>query len=142
MILKKSNAFVLFREEFYIDSAESEVSDLDEAVLASPEQNDSHVCLMNNTARTAVYVFHVVMTFLPPPFLQDEMDLATVLKDFQETHLDTSNYCTIIARRRKILHSACMALSKSYFAWHKLPNIEFVGEMADDYGGPRREFFR
>ncbi|KAL3988970.1 hypothetical protein ACER0C_013288 [Sarotherodon galilaeus] len=102
------------REEFYIDSAESEVSDLDEAVLASPEQNDSH----------------------------DEMDLATVLKDFQETHLDTSNYCTVIARRRKILHSACMALSKSYFAWHKLPNIEFVGEMADDYGGPRREFFR
>lgn len=68
MILKKSNAFVLFREEFYIDSAESEVSDLDEAVLASPEQNDSHVCLMNNTARTAVYVFHVVMTFLSPLF--------------------------------------------------------------------------
>ncbi|XP_076731533.1 G2/M phase-specific E3 ubiquitin-protein ligase-like [Maylandia zebra] len=104
----------VIREEFYIDSAESEVSDLDEAVLASPERNDSH----------------------------DEMDLATVLKDFQETHLDTSNYCTIIARRRKILHSACMALSKSYFAWHKLPNIEFVGEMADDYGGPRQEFFR
>lgn len=47
-----------------------------------------------------------------------------------------------MARRRKILHSACVALDKSYFDWHKMPNVEFVGEMADDYGGPRREFFR
>ncbi|KAA8577519.1 hypothetical protein FQN60_009174, partial [Etheostoma spectabile] len=33
-------------------------------------------------------------------------------------------------------------MSRSYFAWHKLPHIEFVGEMAEDYGGPRREYFR
>ncbi|XP_057217759.1 G2/M phase-specific E3 ubiquitin-protein ligase-like [Triplophysa rosa] len=35
-----------------------------------------------------------------------------------------------------------MVLSRGYFEWYKTPNIEFVGEMAEDYGGPRREFFR
>lgn len=48
----------------------------------------------------------------------------------------------VVARRTKILHRACTALKNSYFAWHKSPQIEFVGESADDYGGPSREFFR
>ncbi|KAL0161033.1 hypothetical protein M9458_044758, partial [Cirrhinus mrigala] len=29
----------------------------------------------------------------------------------------------------------------SYFAWHRTPRIEFVGESAEDHGGPQREFF-
>ncbi|KAG9273569.1 G2/M phase-specific E3 ubiquitin-protein ligase-like [Astyanax mexicanus] len=49
---------------------------------------------------------------------------------------------TVIIRRKHILQSACTALSRSYFVWHKVPNVEFVVEMAEDYGGPRREFFR
>ena len=73
---------------------------------------------------------------------QDVKCLADILKDFQNDHLDLSCSITVIARRKNILQSACVALSRSYFAWHKLPHIEFVGEMAEDYGGPRREYFR
>ncbi|CAL8236470.1 unnamed protein product, partial [Arctogadus glacialis] len=48
---------------------------------------------------------------------------------------------SVIARRRYVLRSACAALSKTYFGWHKEPSVEFVSEMAADYSGPRREFF-
>ncbi|KAG7317773.1 hypothetical protein KOW79_018808 [Hemibagrus wyckioides] len=51
-------------------------------------------------------------------------------------------HAVVVARRSKILHSACQALSKSFFAWHRTPRIEFVRESADDFGGPQREFFR
>lgn len=49
---------------------------------------------------------------------------------------------TVIARHMKILRRACMALSKSYFSRYKVPLVEFVSEMAEDYGGPQREFLR
>jgi len=65
-----------------------------------------------------------------------------VLNEFRGDNLDLTTHVTVVARRRRVLHSACVALQKSYFKWHKTPNIEFVGEMAEDYGGPRREFFR
>lgn len=64
-----------------------------------------------------------------------------VIQRFICENIDASNI-TIIARRRHALQSACMALRQNYFAWHKTPLIEFVGEEAADYGGPRREFFR
>ncbi|KAL4007919.1 hypothetical protein ACER0C_001771 [Sarotherodon galilaeus] len=47
----------VIREEFYIDSTESEVSDLDEAVLASPEQNDSHVLLLMVETQNSLGIF-------------------------------------------------------------------------------------
>ncbi|XP_048035991.1 G2/M phase-specific E3 ubiquitin-protein ligase-like [Megalobrama amblycephala] len=72
----------------------------------------------------------------------EEADLADILRSFQKDHLDTENCAIVVARRSKILHSACQALSKSYFAWHRTPRIEFVGESAEDHGGPQREFFR
>ncbi|KAL2102317.1 hypothetical protein ACEWY4_001485 [Coilia grayii] len=57
-------------------------------------------------------------------------------------NLDSTTPITIVARRRHILRSACLALSRPYFKWHREPRIEFISEMADDYGGPRREFYR
>lgn len=73
---------------------------------------------------------------------KDEMDLSTVLRNFQSANVDNTSQLVVIARRRKILHSANVALSKPLFQWQKTPNVEFIGEMAEDYGGPRREFFR
>ncbi|KAL2102352.1 hypothetical protein ACEWY4_001520 [Coilia grayii] len=66
------------------------------------------------------------------------MDLATCLSHFQRDNLDSTTPITIVARRRHILRSACLALSRPYFKWHREPRIEFISEMADDYG---REFF-
>ncbi|KAL7858907.1 hypothetical protein SRHO_G00140540 [Serrasalmus rhombeus] len=72
----------------------------------------------------------------------DEMEnLADIIRDFKRENISEHSTLTVVARRRRILHSAITALNKGYFDWHKRPQIEFVGGLADDYGGPTREFF-
>ncbi|KAK0147047.1 G2/M phase-specific E3 ubiquitin-protein ligase [Merluccius polli] len=61
---------------------------------------------------------------------------------FQEDHLSAGLVSTICIRRKKLLESAIRALSRVTFCWTESPHIEFVGEDADDMGGPQREFFR
>ncbi|KAL7827070.1 hypothetical protein SRHO_G00327880 [Serrasalmus rhombeus] len=64
----------------------------------------------------------------------DEMEnLADIIRDFKRENISEHSTLTVVARRRRILHSAITALNKGYFDWHKRPQIEFVGEMADDY---------
>lgn len=72
----------------------------------------------------------------------EQKDLVTILKEFRKDNLDLHTNTTVVAQRKKITQSACRALERSYFEWHKVPNIEFISEMAEDHGGPRREFFR
>ncbi|KAL7826261.1 hypothetical protein SRHO_G00339990 [Serrasalmus rhombeus] len=76
-----------------------------------------------------------------PPFTHEMENLADIIRDFKRENISEHSTLTVVARRRRILHSAITALNKGYFDWHKRPQIEFVGEMADDYGGPTREFF-
>ncbi|KAF7709089.1 hypothetical protein HF521_015939 [Silurus meridionalis] len=71
-----------------------------------------------------------------------DRELPAILKEFCEDNLDFNSNLTVIARRKNIFKSACVALSRGFFEWHKTPNIKFVGEMGEDYGGPRRAFFR
>ncbi|KAL6479997.1 hypothetical protein MHYP_G00110300 [Metynnis hypsauchen] len=72
----------------------------------------------------------------------DEMEnLANIIRDFKRENISEHSTLTVVARRRRILH-AITALNKGCFDWHRRPQIEFVGEMADDYDGPTREFFR
>ncbi|KAL6466826.1 hypothetical protein MHYP_G00246300 [Metynnis hypsauchen] len=68
--------------------------------------------------------------------------LLIIIRDFKRENISEHSTLTLVARRRQILHGAITALNKGYFDWHKRTQIEFVGEMADDYGGPTREFFR
>ncbi len=86
--------------------------------------------------------FHMLMIICLFCIFQLDRELSAILKEFHEDNLDFCSNITVIARRKNILKSACVALSRGYFEWHKTPNIEFVGEMGEDYGGPRREFFR
>ncbi|KAL7826217.1 hypothetical protein SRHO_G00339550 [Serrasalmus rhombeus] len=76
-----------------------------------------------------------------PQLCQEMENLADIIRDFKRENISEHSTLTVVARRRRILHSAITALNKGYFDWHKRPQIEFVGEMADDYGGPTREFF-
>lgn len=78
---------------------------------------------------------------ISPLFIPENLTIEEILGMFVSKNVDR-NTTTIIARRRYPVQSACMALKQSYFAWHRTPSIEFVGECADDYGGPRRELFR
>ncbi|KAL7826243.1 hypothetical protein SRHO_G00339810 [Serrasalmus rhombeus] len=76
-----------------------------------------------------------------PQLCQEMENLADIIRDFKRENISEHSTLTVVARRRRILHSAITALNKGYFDWHKRPQIEFVGEMADDYGRPTREFF-
>ncbi|XP_024116641.1 uncharacterized protein LOC112138307 isoform X2 [Oryzias melastigma] len=75
------------------------------------------------------------------PF-SDEMDIVTIMKMFREKHLTDGQNLSVIIRRRKLLESAVKAIKRPTFIWTTTPHIEFVGEEADDLGGPQREFFR
>ncbi|CAL8242169.1 unnamed protein product [Merluccius merluccius] len=70
------------------------------------------------------------------------LTLLELLQEFQLTHIETDRPVTIVVRRRHILKSACAALGRTYFEWQREPQIEFMQEMANDYGGPKREFLR
>ncbi|KAI4887915.1 hypothetical protein NFI96_014530 [Prochilodus magdalenae] len=71
----------------------------------------------------------------------EEMDVTSLLREFRQQYLSLSEAHVVVCRKR-LLRSALDALSNSNFSWTKTPHIEFVGEMAFDSGGPRREFFR
>ncbi|XP_066500774.1 G2/M phase-specific E3 ubiquitin-protein ligase-like isoform X2 [Hoplias malabaricus] len=71
----------------------------------------------------------------------EEMDITSLLKEFQQQHL-SHNVFHVVVCRKTLLKSATDALSNSNFSWTKTPHVEFVGEVAFDTGGPRREFFR
>ncbi|XP_058626489.1 uncharacterized protein LOC131537205 [Onychostoma macrolepis] len=62
----------------------------------------------------------------------DDVTAADIIRTFQKENINLEEKMIVVARRRKVLHSACTALKSSYFAWHKSPQIEFVGESADD----------
>ncbi|KAI4896252.1 hypothetical protein NFI96_009050 [Prochilodus magdalenae] len=72
----------------------------------------------------------------------DDEDLAQILKEVREDHIDLSMNSSIIVRRETILQSACSALAGSYFDWREVPYVELVGEVAEDCGGPGGEVFR
>ncbi|KAK0133392.1 G2/M phase-specific E3 ubiquitin-protein ligase [Merluccius polli] len=61
---------------------------------------------------------------------------------FTMDNVNTERPMTVAVRRQNVLKSACSVLSRGYFEWQREPRIEFINEMADDYGGPRREFQR
>ncbi|KAE8281689.1 hypothetical protein D5F01_LYC20689 [Larimichthys crocea] len=60
----------------------------------------------------------------------------------EDDMFDISSEMGLFHWRRKLLESAIKAISRVTFSWTDLPQIEFVGEDADDMGGPQREFFR
>ncbi|XP_058653548.1 G2/M phase-specific E3 ubiquitin-protein ligase-like [Onychostoma macrolepis] len=72
----------------------------------------------------------------------DEDDVAEVLSNFRSENSTQESTTTVVVRRKRVLQSAITALGKTYFAWHNRPQVEFVGELAEDHGGPTREFFR
>ncbi|XP_042267619.1 uncharacterized protein LOC121897287 isoform X2 [Thunnus maccoyii] len=84
----------------------------------------------------------IAVTFETDSPPSEEIDLAVILSTFQEHHLSEGLVSTICIRRKKLLESTIKAISRASFCWTHSPLIEFVGEDADDMGGPQREFFR
>ena len=48
----------------------------------------------------------------------------------------------IVVHRRRLLKSTITAVRRPNFSYQRTIDVQFVGEDAEDYGGPRREFLR
>ncbi|CAG2221928.1 G2H3 [Mytilus edulis] len=67
--------------------------------------------------------------------------LTELLKGLQQK-VNRDDKQEIIVSRRNVLRSAFNALKRHYFDMRCKLYVKFSGEMGDDHGGPRREFFR
>ena len=68
-------------------------------------------------------------------------DYKTSLQSLQNAvQADSTNI--ILIHRSRILQSTLLAVSRPRFSYNHLVQVEFVGEQAQDCGGPRREYFR
>ncbi|XP_060595302.1 G2/M phase-specific E3 ubiquitin-protein ligase-like [Ruditapes philippinarum] len=48
----------------------------------------------------------------------------------------------VVIHRQRIIESTKRAMNRNEFSYYKKPKIVFSGEMGEDLGGPRREYFR
>lgn len=90
-----------------------------------------------------------------------EMAIQASLQDYKATHVPETEKTsldeilthlygrwvsdqrqTIIVTRTNVMESAFRALERKSFLLHGKPHIKFCGEIGEDYGGPKREFFR
>lgn len=67
--------------------------------------------------------------------------LAELQKGLQQK-VNRDNKQEIIVSRRNVLRSAFNALKRHYIDMRCKLYVKFSGEMGDDHGGPRRDFFR
>lgn len=68
--------------------------------------------------------------------------MTTILEQFRMEHTQNVGCTTVVVRRGKTLQSATRAFNGRIFSWRQKPVVEFVGESAEDQGGPLREFLR
>jgi len=68
-------------------------------------------------------------------------EYVTSLRAVQEkVHSGSTN--PLIIHRARLLQSTLQAVQRANFSYSRQIQVEFVGEEAEDYGGPRREFLR
>ena len=65
-----------------------------------------------------------------------------ILNQFQMRAINSNDTTKIVIFRRKVLESAYMAMARPSFKLCAKLYVKFSGEMGQDCGGPRREFFR
>lgn len=76
-------------------------------------------------------------------FREPLLTLSEVLKNFKDETVKLFNTTTsFIIMRRKVLDSSFLAMRRQSFSPVANLYVKFSGEMGEDYGGPRREYFR
>jgi hypothetical protein len=76
-------------------------------------------------------------------FVLPDIDYRDILQGVcGQVKSDDTNQNTIVVQRSRLLASSVAAIRKKCFLSSLKVAVEFSGEEAEDYGGPRREFFR
>ena len=68
-------------------------------------------------------------------------DYTASLQQLQD-NIQTDSPLPIIVHRGRLLQSTLNAVRRPNFSYDRLLDVQFVGEEAENYGGPRREFLR
>ncbi|KAK3090577.1 hypothetical protein FSP39_012823 [Pinctada imbricata] len=74
--------------------------------------------------------------------MESGSSVGEILQKFGETAVNTNERTELIIFRKKILESAFLGMARPAFKLNAKIYIKFSGEIGQDYGGPRREFFR
>lgn len=73
--------------------------------------------------------------------MKNTSSLEDIIRNFQEKAVDNTKTEFIIFRR-KVLGSAFRGIQRPTFKLNSRVYVKFSGEIGQDHGGPRREFFR
>ncbi|KAK3087927.1 hypothetical protein FSP39_012519 [Pinctada imbricata] len=73
--------------------------------------------------------------------MESGSSVGEILQKFGETAVNTNERTELIIFRKKILESAFLGMARPAFKLNAKIYIKFSGEIGQDYGGPRREFF-
>jgi len=73
---------------------------------------------------------------------QPKPTLSSLLQALLDSNNSDGSQQTVVVQRRRVLRSVYRAMSDKSFSFKKPVSIVFSGEEADDFGGPRREFFK
>lgn len=73
--------------------------------------------------------------------MKNTSSLEDIIRNFQEKAVDNTK-TELIIFRRKVLESAFRGIQRPTFKLNSRIYVKFSGEIGQDHGGPRREFFR
>lgn len=65
-----------------------------------------------------------------------------VLEDFQKQTVTDDTVTKLLVQRSRMLETALKGLDRKSINFNSRLYIKFTGELGEDQGGPRREFFR
>lgn len=72
--------------------------------------------------------------------VKNTSSLEDIIRNFQEKAVDNTK-TELIIFRRKVLESAFRGIQRPTFKLNSRIYVKFSGEIGQDHGGPRREFF-
>ena len=83
---------------------------------------------------------HAILNF----FFSENKSYEQVLSNYQESAVvqDPDIHTTLLIMRSRLLQTTIKGIGKPTFNINYPLRVEFAGEEAEDYGGPRREFLR
>lgn len=98
----------------------------------------AHNFFIKPTFTRTITVYSIIYCRTP---VAENCSLHDILTELYSSWVSNSRQ-TVIVSRRNVLQSAFRAMERNSFQLNGTIVVKFSGEIGEDYGGPRREFFR